>query len=85
MDILEALRAAPTRGVKVCVIQRWLNSINDEQPGKPELTALLTAVDDDDPSYRTRPATLGVLARLGFDTSENAVGIHRAKNCKCFR
>lgn len=86
MDILQALAAQPKNGAgnKTCVVQRWLDEIDDETPGKTELIAAITTTDKRDPSFRTRQAVALILSRLGFDTTVDTIGDHRGGRCRCF-
>lgn len=84
-DILAALseETAPV-GAKVCRIQRWLNDIPDETPGKADLEATLTVFDSAHPHYRTLDALDRLLVRLGLTTSIKSIGDHRRQRCRCF-
>lgn len=73
------------RGKKKCLLQRWLDNIEDGTAGKAELVDIVTLADTKAPDFRPRSAVVAILARLGLDTHEDAIGDHRAKRCRCFR
>lgn len=85
MNILEALgeETAPV-GAKVCRIQRWLDDIPDETPGKADLEATLTASEPASANYRSLDSLDRLMVRLGMTTSVKTIGDHRGKRCRCF-
>ena len=84
LDILGALQATATRSDDRCVIQRWLDDVPDEAPGKAELIEVILERGRPAPTYRSIPMVVTILRRLGFSTSENSVGNHRARRCRCY-
>ena len=84
IDILGALtnETSPTSHRK-CRIQRWLDNIPDNTPGKPELVATFATPDPNDPNYRQLDALDRVTQRLGLATSIKTIGDHRAGRCRC--
>lgn len=84
MDILEALNAAPARGRRTCVIQRWLDGIPDDTAGKESLADTINTADTKSESYRTLEQTVGILSRLGLNTSDTSIGAHRGERCRCY-
>ena len=84
LDILGALQATATPSDGRCVIQRWLDDVPDETSGKAELVEVILERDRSAPTYRPIPTVATILRRLGFSTSENSVGNHRAKRCRCY-
>lgn len=86
MDILEALAEetpAPSALGK-CKIQRWLDGLDDDRPGRGLLIATVeTPFDPKDRDTRTLQQVARVLNRLGLSTTYLAVGNHRARRCKC--
>lgn len=85
MDILAALDAAPARTGGKCVVQRFLDNIPDDQPGKDALVAIIETTDKHEPTYRTILDVLGILAKLGLTTTDTTYGEHRRKQCRCYR
>jgi hypothetical protein len=85
LDILAALteEAAPSATTRPCKIQRWLDQIPDEQPGKADLVATLTTTDPRAEHYRPLDALDRLLIRLGLDTSVKTIGEHRTRKCRC--
>lgn len=85
MDILTALsdEASPTGVTRPCKIQRWLDSIADDTPGKADLVATLTTTDPNAADYRTLDGLDRLLMRLGLTTSVKTIGEHRAGICRC--
>jgi hypothetical protein len=85
LDILAALEATPgTRGSRSCKIQRWLDSIDPDQPGRDALVATFTVTDPASPDYRTQAQLDSLSAALGLSTSQKTIGDHRAKRCRCY-
>lgn len=79
MDILTALHdTAPERGANRCKLQKTLDAIDDDTPGKPEL---LAAVESGPPASRL---TL-TFSALGTPVSESLICDHRAHRCYCYR
>ena len=84
LDILAALEASPSAvSGRKCRIQRFLDAIDDDAPGKDQLTATLTTMDPHSPDYRPASSLLALLARLGEVTSISTVNDHRAGRCAC--
>jgi hypothetical protein len=85
VDILEALaNEAPPNTTGKCKIQRWLDSIEADRPGRAQLIATVeTPYDTKDESTRTLQQTARVLNRLGLHTTYLSVGNHRAGRCSC--
>lgn len=84
MDILSVLAdEGPAKSDRKCKIQRWLDAISDETPGKDELAATLTTTDPASPAYRTGDQVDKILYRLGLITSTKTVGDHRSGRCRC--
>lgn len=84
-DILAALAGTAPRGNSRCVVQRWLDDIADNTPGKAELVEAIECGDKNCPQYRTIVQALAILRSLGFSTSDGSVGHHRANRCRCDR
>lgn len=86
MDILAALEQVPPvqEGKRTCLVQRWLNSINDTTPGKPQLVATFTTANTHDEHYRTLDQLTQLASRLGLETSGESIGRHRGKRCRCY-
>ncbi len=85
LDILTALEATPgTRGNRSCKMQRWLDGIEDDTPGKASLVATFTVTDPASPDYRTLAQLDAISAALGQATSSKTIGDHRARRCRCF-
>ena len=83
IDILEAL-AGESRGTEsACRIQRWLDSIPSDAPGKDALVAAFTTTDPEADGYRSLQQLVRVAKTLGFTTSDNTIGHHRRKACSC--
>jgi hypothetical protein len=81
MDILTALHeASPTRGKARCKLQRILDDIPDEAPGKAELLAAV----EDAANYPAQRFTLTFTA-LGTPVSRDGISDHRGKRCRCYR
>jgi hypothetical protein len=85
VDILEALASeAPPSLTGTCKIQRWLDALEPDRPGRIELIAAVEApYDPKDESTRTLQQIARVLNRLGLHTTYLSVGNHRAGRCKC--
>jgi hypothetical protein len=85
LDILEALAAeAPARSSRKCKIQRWLDNISDDHPGKTELAATIVTTDPKSADYRTLDQLDKVLLRLGLISSIKTIGDHRGERCRCY-
>lgn len=85
VDILSALvEAAPAKSSRKCKVQRWLDDIPDETPGKEELVATITTTDPKSDVYRTIDQVDKITYKLGLVTSTKTIGDHRAKRCRCF-
>jgi hypothetical protein len=85
LDILAALEASPSAVTgRRCRIQRFLDNIPADTPGRDQLEATLNTKDPSDPDYRTATSLLQLLARLGETTSVSTVNEHRAKRCVCY-
>lgn len=85
MDILTALEdTAPAKSNRKCKVQRWLDEIPADTPGKAELVATITTTDPKSDVYRTVPQVDAITYRLGLATSIKTLGDHRAKRCRCF-
>ena len=85
MDILEALaKAAPSKSNRKCKVQRWLDEIPADEPGKEALAATIVTTDPASDDYRTVDQVDKLVYRLGFVTSVKTLGDHRAKRCRCF-
>jgi len=85
VDILTALTDEAPAGAahRPCRIQRWLNDIPDDEPGKAELVATLTATDPQAEQYRPLDVLDRLLVRLGLTTSVKTIGDHRSGRCRC--
>lgn len=84
LNILDALTGeAATAGALKCKLQRWLDNIPDETPGKTELAATFATTNPADPNYRPLDALDRVARRLNFHTSIKTIGDHRAGRCRC--
>lgn len=85
LDILEALAdSAPAKSNRVCKIQRWLDEIPADTPGREDLIATIVTTDPKSDVYRTIPQVDAITYRLGLVTSTKTLGDHRAKRCRCF-
>lgn len=85
IDILAALEeAATTRSSRKCKVQRWLDEIPDETPGKDALVATVITTDPKSEHYRPVDQVDKLIYRLGLVTSTKTLGDHRAKRCRCF-
>lgn len=85
MNILEALAdSAPAQSTRKCKVQRWLDDIADDTPGKADLVATIETTDPKADAYRTVEQVEKVLYHLGLSTSNKTVGDHRAKRCRCY-
>lgn len=79
MDILTALHdTAPERGAERCKLQRILDDIDDDTPGKHELVA---AVESGPAAQRL---TL-TFSALDMPVSSDVINDHRARRCRCYR
>lgn len=84
LDIEAALTAAPPSTVgDRCKIQRWLDSIPEDAPGKTALEAAFNTEDVRSPHYRSYDQLLAIAARLGCSTSDKTVAAHRKRMCRC--
>lgn len=85
LDIVAALDAAPSTGRygAACKIQRWLDTIPEDAPGKPALVAAFTTEDERSHHYRTYDQLLAVASRLGLPTSDKTIAAHRKRTCRC--
>lgn len=84
MDILEALAATPNAAsTRKCKVQRWLDDIPEDQPGKAELVSTVITTDPKDEGYRTLEQVEKLVFRLGLATSIKSIGDHRAGRCRC--
>jgi len=80
VDILTALGdEASGRTTRPCKIQRWLDGIPDETPGKAELAATFS---DPSPTVGALP-TARHPRPTGPETSVKTIGDHRAGRCRC--
>lgn len=85
LDILAALEASQGgRPGETCLIQRWLDGIPTDAPGKQALEATLTELDQGSPNWRTLEELDAILRRLGLKSSIKTIGNHRARRCRCF-
>lgn len=85
IDILSALsESAPARSTRKCKIQRWIDDIPDETPGKDALVATIITTDPKSEDYRTVEQIDKLTYRLGLVTSTKTLGDHRAKRCRCY-
>lgn len=85
LDILAALDAAPAgRTGDACKVQRWLDTIPHDAPGREALEATFTQAEEGHPDYRTYEQLAAVAARLGMRTSVKTIGDHRRRQCRCF-
>jgi hypothetical protein len=85
IDILEALAAeAPAKSTRKCKVQRWLDDIAEDAPGKTALVAAIVTTDPKSDDYRTVDQVDKIVYRLGLMTSTKTLGDHRAKRCRCF-
>lgn len=86
IDILEALAdSAPVRSIaRKCKIQRWLDDIADDHPGRADLAATLETTDPQSEHYRTLDQLDRLTHRLGLTTSIKSIGDHRKRRCRCF-
>lgn len=86
VDILEALAdTAPARTVaRKCKIQRWLDEIAEDQPGRADLVATLETTDPQSEHYRTLDQLDRLTQRLGLTTSIKSIGDHRKHRCRCY-
>ena len=82
MDILAALNDAnPQRGKNRCKIQRFLDSIDDETPGKGDLSAAVAA---DPQAFPAKHLTM-TFSALGTPISAELISDHRNQRCLCYR
>ncbi len=86
MDILEALAESATAAgsSRKCLIQRWLDDIPDDTPGKDQLVATIETTDRSAEHYRTGEQVDKLVYRLGLKTSMKSIGDHRGKRCRCY-
>lgn len=85
MDIISALEdTAPAKSNRKCRLQRWLDDIPDETPGKDALVETIMTTDPKSDVYRTAPQVDSIVYKLGLSTSPKTVADHRAKRCRCF-
>jgi hypothetical protein len=85
VDILEALNdTAPAVGNRKCKIQRWLDDIPEDQPGRDNLLATMGTTDPMSPHYRTLDQLDTLTYRLGLKTSTKTITDHRARRCRCY-
>lgn len=85
IDILSALEATPGSGVsgRRCAIQKFIDDIPDDTPGREPLVNTLTIKDKSHTDYRTADQLLILTARLGLNTSTKTIGDHRSGRCLC--
>lgn len=81
MDILAALtnHQQPTTRTGRCKLQRHLDNIPNEHPGKDDL---LTALNAPNEWSATRLAL--VFKNLGLDVGVTTIRVHRAHTCTCY-
>lgn len=86
LDILAALEATPggTKSGEACKIQRWLDTIPQDAPGRDALEAAFTELNESSDDYRTLDQLMALGVRLGFRTSIKTIGEHRRRMCRCF-
>lgn len=85
LDILAALDAtAAGPSTLACRVQRFLDNIPADTPGRDRLDAALTTVDSSSPDWRTLEQLDVILVRLGLNTSNKTIGNHRNRRCRCF-
>jgi hypothetical protein len=81
MDILAALEASATGDVVGrCKVQKTLDAIDDDAPGKAELVA---AVADKTGKW-SRLRMSSVFANLGLSVSASSIANHRRNVCQCY-
>jgi hypothetical protein len=84
LDILAALRdETNATATHRCVVQRWLDSIPEDAPGKADLVATFSEADRKSEHYRQLDALDRLSQRLGFASSIKSIGDHRAGRCRC--
>ena len=80
MDILAALAATPQRANGRCKLQRLLDDIPEDAPGRDDLIAAV----GDPAGYPSQRLAI-VLAALGTSVGEGLIQDHRGDRCKCYR
>jgi hypothetical protein len=79
MDITSALAASgPTERVGKCLLQRRLDSIDDQIEGKGDLIDAIESAD------WTAPMLAKVFIRLGIGVSLTVIKTHRSGTCTCY-
>ena len=86
MDILEALAESATAvgASRKCLVQRWLDDIPADAPGKDQLVLTIEDTDRTAEHFRTVDQVDKLLYRLGLKTSIKTIGDHRGHRCRCF-
>lgn len=85
INILEALAdTAPAKSSRKCKIQRWLDDIPTDQPGRADLVSAMTTTDPKSEDYRTLDGLDRLVTRLGLTTSIKSIGDHRGSRCRCY-
>lgn len=80
MDILSALHDAnPERGAKRCKVQRILDDIPDDTPGKDDLAAAVLSTE-----FAAQRLALTFTA-LDLSVGPDSIRDHRARRCYCYR
>lgn len=79
MNIAAALEEASKQEKKRCKIQRFLDEIPADEPGRDDL---ITAVESRD---LTAGKAAAVLRTLGLSVSNSQVSLHRRGACGCDR
>lgn len=81
MDILAALHDAnPSRGAQRCKLQRILDEIPDETPGKADLIEAVA----DATGFPGSRLTL-TFSALKIPVSKDIISEHRGQCCRCYR
>lgn len=80
MDILAALAAVPQPGEGRCKLQRIIDDIPDDAPGRDDLLAAV----DDPKGYPSKRLAL-VMRALGTPVGDERIQDHRGKRCVCYR
>lgn len=68
-----------------CKIGTWLDQIDPTEPGRARLVTLLETDDPLDPAYRSAKSICRALLQLGLQTYHGTVGLHRTRECLCYR
>ena len=80
MDILAALAASPQRANGSCKLQRIIDDIPEDAPGRDDLLAANT----DAKGYPAQRLAI-VMSALGTPVNNGLIQDHRAKRCVCYR